>query len=186
MSDLIWNIIASFLSRPTVADWLIARSERTPYVDIPGYMRRNWLFNPYRKDRAGNALPPLWPKLPSIRVHHILRPDGDQHLHDHPWDARTVVLRGWYEEVRGGSMMWNGMRISYPTSGIYRNHGDTARLGYAGKGDDLEHSQFHKITAVSPGGAFTLFITWEYLGTWGFLVGGQKIPYRDYLKLDPK
>lgn len=42
LSPLAW-----LLSRPTVADWLIRRAMRTPYIHIDGYMSRWWLFNPY-------------------------------------------------------------------------------------------------------------------------------------------
>jgi hypothetical protein len=31
------------------------------------------------------------------------------------------------------------------------------------------------------GGATTLFITGKYRGTWGFLVDGVKVPWREYL-----
>lgn len=82
------------------------RAQRTPYRPITGrtdedlYMDRWWLFNPYRKDAAGNQVPARWRWLPSIRVHHIVRPDDDEHEHNHPWFARSIILRGGYLEER--------------------------------------------------------------------------------------
>lgn len=170
------NLVAKFLARPSVAAWLIVRAQRTPYTDIVKngklYMRRFWLFNPYPIDSSGKR-GGLRGLLPSIRLHHILEPDQDRHLHDHPWDARTFILRGWYDEkrrlecarVRGP----NGARI------IHREAGETATLKFG---------EYHAITEISPGGVWTLFVTYRYRGTWGFLVDGVKVKWRTYLGLD--
>jgi hypothetical protein len=88
-----------------------------------------------------------------------MTPDNDRHLHDHPWNAQTIILDGWYTERRQFS---NHTRIE----------GDTAPLRFG---------EYHQITDVSRTGATTLFITGKYRGTWGFLVDGIKIRYREYL-----
>ncbi len=149
-----WKLIAKILSRRTVTNWLIQRAQRTPYFHLDGYMNRWWLFNRFDQ-------PKYKPWLPSIRIHHILRKDSERVLHDHPWNARTIILRGWYlEEKEGGE---------YYT----RRRGDTATLRYG---------EFHSIRAVSLGGVVTMFITWKYKGAWGFKVNGKKIPWREYLQ----
>lgn len=51
--------------------------------------------------------------------------------------------------------------------------------GYTGR---LLYGQFHRIETVPPAGAWTLFITWKYRGTWGFDVDGVKVPYKQYFK----
>lgn len=156
------NLLARVLARPTIADAIIRRAQRTPYLDIKSadgkttYMRRWWLFNRY--DRPNG---PRFSFLPSIRVHHICRRDSDRHLHDHPWNARTFILRGWYMEQVAGSI------------GTYKRS-----AGYTGR---LLFGQYHRITRVSPGGTWTIFITWRYRGVWGFLVNGRKVPWREYL-----
>lgn len=166
---MIWKIIARIVSRARVADWLIERSKRTPYYPILGrdsdvlYMDRWWLFNAYGKTADGRTAPPRWPLLPSIRVHHICRPDDDDHEHDHPWDARTIVLRGWYIEQR-------------------RTHRLDPRAMCAGDTGPIVAGQFHRISQVNPGGAYTLFFTWRYIEDWGFWVDGKKIAWREYLK----
>jgi hypothetical protein len=177
MREFLWRLIARFVSQPRVADWLIERSKRTPYAPIKArdgsevYMHRGWLFNPYGKDANDRATPPRWGWLPSIRVHHILRADDDAHLHDHPWNARTIVLHGWYVEERPASPLDDSFeRDEYP-----RQRGYTGRVLFA---------QYHRISEVPAGGVFTLWFTWRYRGTWGFLVDGKKVDYRTYLGLD--
>lgn len=155
--------IARFLARPAVADWLIARAMRTPYSHLPGYMGRWWLFNPY-ETAEGERIERSWIMrlMPSARIHHIQRADAERHMHDHPWNARTFLLRGWYiEEREDGS--------------AFRYEGTTARLRFG---------EFHRIAQVTRGGVWTLFITWRYRGVWGFKVDGKKVPWREYLGLD--
>lgn len=157
--------LAKLLARPAVVDWLIARALRTPYSDIvvegKTYMRRFWLFNPYTDEGRIRR----WSKyLPSIRLHHIVLADPDRHMHDHPWDARTFILRGGYHEIR------HHEGIGAVSHG--RGAGDTVALLFG---------EYHRITRVSPGGTWTLFVTYRYRGTWGFLVDGLKVQWRTYL-----
>lgn len=184
MREFLWRLVARIVSRPAVASWLIERSKRTPYYPIRSrdgselYMDRHWLFNPYGKDAAGNVGPARWERwgLPSIRVHHILRADDDAHLHDHPWNARTIVLRGSYFEQRpgghGDALKWQHGWPEGTRSLYHRTAGYTGRVLF---------NSYHRISEVSEGGVFTLWFTWSYRGTWGFLVGGKKVPYRVYL-----
>jgi hypothetical protein len=166
---MIWNCIAWAASRRPIADWLIRQAQKTPYVHIDGYMNRWWLFNGYRRGLDGQMHKPFeW--LPSVRVHHILRKDFDRVPHDHPWDARTIILKGWYEEQR------NKLNVLPGAPGyvfFLRAVGDTATLKF---------NEYHTVTGVSPGGVWTLFFTWKYEGGWGFWVDGKKVPYREYLE----
>jgi hypothetical protein len=182
---MIWNLIARVVSRNPIADWLIRQAQNTPYVHIDGYMNRWWLFNGYRRGLDGQMHKPFeW--LPSVRVHHILRKDFDRVPHDHPWDARTIILKGWYKEVRlfkfptftglqkgaDGSLA-SSFRIREEGLLYSRKVGDTATLKF---------NEYHTVTEVSPGGVWTLFFTWKYQGGWGFWVDGKKVPYREYLE----
>lgn len=186
---MIWNLIANIVSRPAVADWLIRRAKRTPYQHITSadgasvYMGRWWLFNAYPGAYGDHPQPRHIPWLPSVRIHHICRADQDRDLHDHPWNARTIILRGWYHEERPLDAVspWDvvcsdivhaeeGMRVQLQRS-----------IGYTGQ---LLFGQYHRISEVSPGGVWTMFITGRKRGTWGFLVDGQKVPWRTYLGLD--
>jgi hypothetical protein len=158
-----WRLIAWIVSRPRVADWLIKRAMKTPYTHIYHpqglYMGRWWLFNPYPADGESgkkNRFPI------SIRIHHICLPDEARDLHDHPWNARTIILKGGYIERRleGGVVNWYD-----------REAGATAKINFG---------EFHTIDELYEGGAWTLFITGKYRGTWGFLVNGVKVQWRKY------
>lgn len=150
------ELLAKLIARPAVASWLINRAMRTPDDPLEGYLNRYWLFNQYNRETRT----PKYSWIPfSIRVHHILREDYARHQHDHPWNARTLILRGGYIENRGGLM-------------LVRAEGDTATLKFG---------EYHNIEAVTPGGVWTLFIMGRYRGRWGFLVDGKKVDYRRYL-----
>jgi len=186
---MIAALIARVLARPAVTDWLIRRAMRTPYTHITSadgsqvYMRRYWLFNPYPADSSGNR---PWGQFPiSIRLHQIMREDDDRDLHDHPWNARTFILRGWYVENRPSSdevmatfreakphMSAEWADVTQLLQVAKRQAGDTAALRFG---------EYHRITEVSEGGVWTLFVTGRYRGTWGFLVNGKKVPWREYL-----
>lgn len=194
MIDLFWRLVAKLLARPTTAAWLIARAQRTPYLHIMSadgaemYMGRWWLFNPYSRT---THKPAFWWCPWSFRIHHIMRPDEDRDLHDHPWNARTIILRGWYAEQRPASDEWkesiksclipdpDPKFVDWITSDacewIKRDQGDTATLN---------HGEYHRIDQISPGGVYTVFITSKWRGDWGFLVNGVKVPWRTYTGTD--
>lgn len=186
MINLFWRLLAKLLARPAIAAWLITRAQKTPYLHIQSadgqevYMGRWWLFNPYdRETHLGRMRWCPW----SIRVHHIMRPDADRDLHDHPWDARTVILRGLYTEER---------LEPYETADLLKKDADlrwvpgheiqrlAVRTRKAGDTAQLNHGEYHRIDEVSPGGVYTLFITSRWKGDWGFLVNGVKVAWREY------
>lgn len=179
MKNFLWSVLARQLARPAVASWLIERSKRTPYFHIQGddgspYMDRFWLFNPYDRETGKPRWAPLIPW--SIRIHHIRREDRDEHMHDHPWNARTIILRGAYVEetpIQYGT----GKLSQWAKQAIMREAGDTALIGFR---------SFHRISKVSKGGVYTLFISGKYQGTWGFRVNGVKIKWREYLEARKK
>lgn len=166
---MVTKLLAKFLARPAVADWLIRRAQRAPYTHIVTdgvlYMERYWLFNPYPAESSGSK---NWFPI-SVRIHHIVQPDQDLEMHDHPWHARTFILKGSYGEYR--LVEQDGVQCQ----GYFaRTAGDTATLKFG---------EYHRIDYVPPGGVWTLFVTGKYQGTWGFLVNGEKIQWRKYLGL---
>lgn len=166
---LLHKIIGWLVSRELIGRWLIARASAHPYTDIYNngvlYMRRGWVFNPYQLGEKKGWWNKFMADMPSARVHHIVKEDDARDHHDHPWEARTYIIHGWYGETRleDGRDVWH-IRLA----------GDTAAIRFG---------EYHTINQVSEGGAYTLFVTWKYRGTWGFLVDGQKVPYRKYLGL---
>lgn len=170
VNNALWQGFAWLVSREPIADYLIRRSKRTPYFHLDGYMNRWWLFNGYGNDpstpeKQRQEKPIKW--LPSVRIHHILREDYARDMHDHPWNARTIILKGDYDEER----MLKRFDGKHFVQDYTRKKGDTARLMFG---------EYHNITRVSEGGVWTMFFTWKYMGTWGFWVNGKKIPHKEY------
>lgn len=172
MLNLFWRGVARVVSKPKVADYLIRRAMKTPFThlpsnDDPSYMERYWLLNPYpvsSRDRKRWQFP--W----SIRLHLIKRADAERDIHDHPWNARTIILRGAYLEKRQGPAV--EMFRDPPLYTIIRRKGDTATI---------KHNEYHTISEVTAGGVWTMFITGPWLGDWGFLRNGVKVWWRTYL-----
>lgn len=164
MKEHFWRLVARIVTRPRVRKWLIERAERTPYKHIPSadgesrYMGRWWLFNQY--DDAGKKRIPF---LPSIRIQHIQRADLSIHLHSHPWPWRTIILHGWYVEERFTKQV--------------NKVGHMREAGYTGA---MGCHDYHRIKCVPLGGVWTMFITYQRVGGWGFLVDGKHVPSREY------
>ncbi len=184
--ELLWKLFAKIVALPPIANNLIKRAQRTPYFHLTGYMDRWWLFNPY-----GNSLgeddasrhQPKYPGWPSIRVHHILREDLARDMHDHPWDARTIILKGWYDEERLEPVVrMESVPFGCGEGVVYTRDEVVTHMRMPGDTATINHEDYHNIKAVSKGGVWTLFFTWEYKGTWGFLVDGKKVPWREYEK----
>ena len=167
MKDTAWRLIARMLAAsPAPLRFLQRLGERTPYFDIHGtdnstYMRRWWVMPKWclRFDpKCGALMPKPW--LPfSIRLHHIVRPDADRHLHDHPFNFRSILLQGWYVELR-------------PDGGRTITAGETYRA---------PATRWHRISQLSEGGVWSLFIMGRRVNDWGFLVDGHKVPWQQYL-----
>lgn len=96
-------------------------------------------------------------------------------MHDHPWNARTFILRGGYVEVRPTE---HGEYYTMPGYQLHKKH-----YRWAGETCRLRFGEYHRIVEVSEGGVWTLFVTGKYRGTWGFLVDGSKVQWRKYLGL---
>lgn len=163
MKNLFWRLLARLLAKPKVTNFLINQAESKPYFHLDGYMHRWWLTPRFllTRDENGNLFPYRW--LPSIlkcRVHHILRADNDRHLHDHPADNRSIILRGYYDEqdVFGQS-----------------------NIRCAGQTVFRRAECFHKIAYVPIYGVWTLWFLGDQTNKWGFLVDGRKVYYKTYL-----
>ena len=152
-----WMWIADFIANHhTIRDAIIMQAMKRPYFHLGGYMMRWWLIPESR-----------WFPI-AIRLHHILREDRDPYLHDHPWNWRTLVIKGWYcEEDAYGDIH-------------YRQAGSTIAR---------QASEIHRIIAVSEGGVWTIFIMKRKRQSWGFIVNNsdgfpRKIHYKKYLSLN--
>ncbi|MCP5136550.1 MAG: hypothetical protein H6981_07105 [Gammaproteobacteria bacterium] len=107
----------------------------------------------------------------TIYLHRFVGPDGDRHVHNHPWRlSLSIVLRGGYREAR---------LVSFAPYQTREREVRWINL--------IRRSTFHRIVgATRPGDTWTLFIhTTRRLGAWGFLQKGdadhgQLISYQEY------
>ncbi len=152
--------LARLLATSAVRRFICERAFKDPYKHIYDkdgslYMARWWVL------RERSWFP--W----AIRLHHIGRPDNDRHLHDHPYDFRSVLLAGWYEELDVFGQL---------------------HMRWAGETYARRAQESHKIVTMSSGGAYTLFI-YRYRkksNPWGFYVPNhdgsvRKVHWRTYL-----
>lgn len=137
---------------------LVLESWQLQYPDGAPYLTRRVLW-------GANALEDHDPIAPSSAfVHEIHAPDGDRHLHNHPWAwCASVVLSGGYAEERDSS----GERAA-----LWHRAGDLVTF----RTDD-----YHRIVAVEPG-TVTLFLCGREVASWGFLVDGVHVPHREYFE----
>jgi hypothetical protein len=97
----------------------------------------------------------------SIYIHGIYAPDQDKHLHNHPWDYKSLVLKGSYIEETN-----NGVNLLKFGSVTSRN------------GED-----YHKIKTLLTNSVYTLFIVSPAKRTWGYQVDGKWMHNEEYRKL---
>jgi len=174
LSSLAWKLTARVLALPPIRRALIAYAVKHPYTHIgpegDEYMMRYWVFNAYNRDYEGQR----FPRLPSIRVHHIKRPDSDEHLHDHPLRSRVILLSGYYWEK--SVLRWLGHSIPMRSRAL--RGGSTYYLD--------PRNKYHAIYALGDaGGVWSVFITWPKRGggdegSWGFLVDGVHVDQATY------
>jgi hypothetical protein len=162
-----------------IADWLIERAARTPYVDLPGYMVRTWLI-PYVSAGSaavpGDGTGPVSWRRPvakvlqlfgiAVRVHQILRSDRGRDPHLHPWSFVTIILRGGYREE------------------LYNDIGDLTSSRWHGPGSVLfrRSSTLHRLLIPYGETATTLFITGPKNRTWGFMTRAGFVSHTEYNK----
>ena len=109
----------------------------------------------------------LLPRLGAHRpvIHRIWRPDADEHMHNHPWaHASFLIVSGGYVEERLGSPV--PVRTTYHPGDV--NH--------------LTKDTFHRIVDVEPN-TWTLGLLGPREQSWGFLVNGKTVPFREYFAL---
>lgn len=93
----------------------------------------------------------------AIRLHHILRSDQAEALHDHPWDFCSFLLSGGYTEVR-------------PDGAVYHPQGSVVRR----RAEDL-----HRLIIWRP--VWTLVFTGPRRRTWGFQTETGWVPWAEAL-----
>lgn len=88
-----------------------------------------------------------------VYVHHIVAPEVTGMVHDHPRKLWTVILKGWYTEVR----WYCGLNIT-----------DYEQTWEAGETHVIQTDYIHGIIRVAKGGCWTLCLGGPVTESWGF------------------
>lgn len=168
------------------------------------YMERYWVV-PFAKRDEGcfvatwrKPLHWLLQKLGiAVRLHCIHTPDLDRALHDHPWTFLSWVLIGSYTEERPSHpertdfdkfaepmvMHVSDGRLTLreidkilnpPLVEVTREHVQRTVRG-PGSVALRRFYHRHRISAVSPGGVLTLFVSFRKRQSWGFFTEQGKV-----------
>lgn len=85
-------------------------------------------------------------------IHHILRPDGEKRLHDHPWNwAFSLILVGSYLEERGADNTRVSVKVFCP-----------------GQINLIRSATKHRIADLLSEDVWTLFIHGPRVQSWSF------------------
>jgi hypothetical protein len=96
----------------------------------------------------------------SVYVHALYESDRDEHMHDHPWDFMSIILKGGYLE-----------------NTLYR-------VKRYGRFDVIRHKaeDFHQLRLLHKP-TWTLVITGPARRAWGYLVKGRFVGHEEYRKM---
>lgn len=154
-------MIGKLLTRALVA--LQDRYRRPDAESNYGELPRTYVIEDY-VDGEPYLTRTVFPRVLGVRplLHRFHRPDGDRHLHNHPWEwCLSVVLTGSYAEVR----LDRGC------------DGEQDRV--VRRFNFIRHGDYHRITELR-GEVFTLFLTGKRVSDWGFLTEDGYVPHEDY------
>ena len=99
----------------------------------------------------------------SIYIHGIYAADEDLHLHNHPWNYCSIILKGSFVEeqkTKEGKIVFNQLRF---LDCVTRNK-----------------KYYHKIRSLITPEVYTLFIVTKDTDEWGYDVDGKHIDYQTY------
>lgn len=118
-------------------------------------------------------------RTPFFRVflHQFHQPDPDREVHNHPWRATSIILKGGYTEM---------VVHAWDRSSMWWSFRDMEAVGQWGqwrpKVNRLKEGEYHRIVSVLPG-TWSLVFGGRYFRDWGFLVDSQHIDWRTYLNI---
>ena len=158
--------------------FMVKRGRKKIIFDRDGtseYMIRYYLWrksDPENNKRGSNLF-----------LHKIIRSDSDNHLHDHPWDWATFLIKGSYIEI-------------LPTANFLKpEHADEGELDVLG---NVKHTyymirnrftmrkksanDYHQIKLVDDRPVWSIFWHGKRTQDWGFFVNGEKVYWKTYLQ----
>ena len=134
------NLVDIAKSKLGVPHEILTHDERGPYLE-------KWHLS---READGSA------RL----MHHILRSDGDDELHDHPWDNGTLMVTDGYWEITPKGRRW----VAPDEIVVRKAH------------------EFHRIELEPGTHPLTIFWHGPKINEWGFLgADGIKVPAKEFL-----
>jgi len=89
----------------------------------------------------------------AVYIHKIHEADKDLHLHSHPWNFISLILKGSYiEKFLGKDLFWEDQEFFRIKSFLSFSKGN--------------RSYFHKIERIRKGPVYSLFVTWGKHQNW--------------------
>lgn len=122
----------------------------------------------------------LWTPLFSIYLHNILKSDEDKHLHSHPWDYTSIILRGGYTEFLARRTNLYDILLSFLFSSCpdpFQTEINTFKPFSMVR---RKKEDYHKISLLSP--TWTLVWTGRRNESWGYLVNNEHVDHETYRK----
>jgi hypothetical protein len=122
--------------------------------------------------------------LPLVYVHRFVSSDMDVELHNHPWEATSLIVAGGYEEERrvGSTQIewpWDGAVAA--TTGGYKV---VKKIVKPGSLNRLFCDTFHRVTLLEED-CWTLIFVGKRVQSWGFWhpMTGRFLEWREHLAL---
>lgn len=109
--------------------------------------------------RRWNIISTPWFK---ICLHAIYKADEDKHLHNHPWNFWSFVLKGSYTE------RLPNFKLNPRFAGTYAYR---------------QRDQFHKIEDLHSPVVYTFNVMWNFRDTWGYEVKGKYVDHETYRRM---
>jgi len=97
----------------------------------------------------------------AIYIHAIYKADEEKHLHNHPWNFWSFVVKGSYTE----RLLNFKLNPRFAGTSVYR-----------------QRDQFHKIEDLHSPVVWTFNVAWGFRDTWGYSVNGNFIDHVEYRK----
>lgn len=109
-------------------------------------------------------------KLFSIYVHKIFKADEDYHLHSHPWNFFSLILKGSYIEE------YNSLDLFGEPQSAFRSK---KFLTFS----SMKKGSYHKIKAILKGPIYSLFCAYGKKERWNYLFCGQPLDFERYREI---
>src|SRR5882757_8105423 len=106
----------------------------------------------------------------SLYIHKISERDEDFHLHNHPRNFISVILKGSYKEE---SLIWPYWPLSPRPAKLLKPKGFLT-ISY------MNRQGFHRIHRIIKGPVYSLFFTYGKAMTWFHMVNYTKIEHNIY------